>query len=147
MCRPELFSDTDKYQLEPTDFTQYMDRVVFSAIYNLYAGGAERIHTIDVDSYLQDNETAKTTLEKNNGLAFIQDCEDLADPANFQYYYNKLKKFNLLRDMQKNGRDISEFYCEDPMNPDCDKINERFEQMTPTDIRLPIFCAMNAESA
>lgn len=134
MCRPELLSDTDKYQLEPTDFTQYMDRVVFSAIYNLYAGGAERIHTIDVDSYLQDNETAKATLEKNNGLAFIQDCEDLADPANFQYYYNKLKKFNLLRDVQKNGRDISEFYCEDPMNPDCDKINERFEQMTPTDI-------------
>lgn len=134
MCRPELLSDTDKYQLEPTDFTQYMDRVVFSAIYNLYAGGAERIHTIDVDSYLQDNETAKTALEKNNGLAFIQDCEDLADPANFQYYYNKLKKFNLLRDVQKNGRDISEFYCEDPMNPDCDKINERFEQMTPTDI-------------
>ena len=71
MCRPELLSDTDKYQLEPTDFTQYMDRVVFSAIYNLYAGGAERIHTIDVDSYLQDNETAKTALEKNNGLAFI----------------------------------------------------------------------------
>ena len=134
MCRPELLSDTDKYQLEPTDFSQYMDRIVFSAIYNLYAGGAERIHTVDVDSYLQDNETTKAALEKNNGLAFIQDCEDLADPANFQYYYNKLKKFNLLRDVQKNGRDISKFYCEDPLNPDYDKINERFEQMTPTDI-------------
>jgi len=52
MCRPELLSDVDKYQLEPTDFSQQLDKMIFSAIYNLYAGGAERIHTIDVDTYL-----------------------------------------------------------------------------------------------
>ena len=134
MCRPELLSDVDKYQLEPTDFSQQLDKMIFSAIYNLYAGGAERIHTIDVDTYLQTNEVAKNLLEKNNGLAFIQDCEDLADPANFQLYYNKLKKINLLRDLQKNGRDISPFYCEDPLNEKYAEINERFEKMTATDI-------------
>ena len=52
MCRPELLSDIDKYQLEPTDFPQHMDKLIFSAIYNLYAGGAEKIRTIDIDSYL-----------------------------------------------------------------------------------------------
>ena len=134
MCRPELLSDVDKYQLEPTDFSQQLDKMIFSAIYNLFAGGAERIHTIDVDTYLQTNEIAKNLLEKNNGLAFIQDCEDLADPANFQLYYNKLKKINLLRDLQKNGRDISPFYCEDPLNEKYAEINERFEKMTATDI-------------
>ena len=134
MCRPELLSDVDKYQLEPTDFSQQLDKMIFSAIYNLFAGGAERIHTIDVDTYLQTNEVAKSLLEKNNGLAFIQDCEDLADPANFQLYYNKLKKINLLRDLQKNGRDISPFYCEDPLNEKYAEINERFEKMTATDI-------------
>lgn len=134
MCRPELLSDVDKYQLEPTDFSQQLDKMIFSAIYNLFAGGAERIHTIDVDTYLQTNEVAKNLLEKNNGLAFIQDCEDLADPANFQLYYNKLKKINLLRDLQKNGRDISSFYCEDPLNEKYAEINERFEKMTATDI-------------
>lgn len=134
MCRPELLSDVDKYQLEPTDFSQQLDKMIFSAIYNLFAGGAERIHTIDVDTYLQTNEVAKNLLEKNNGLAFIQDCEDLADPANFQLYYNKLKKINLLRDLQKNGRDISQFYCEDPLNEKYAEINERFEKMTATDI-------------
>lgn len=134
MCRPELLSDVDKYQLEPTDFSQQLDKMIFSAIYNLFAGGAERIHTIDVDTYLQTNEVAKNLLEKNNGLAFIQDCEDLADPANFQLYYNKLKKINLLRDLQKNGKDISSFYCEDPLNEKYAEINERFEKMTATDI-------------
>lgn len=134
MCRPELLSDVDKYQLEPADFSQQLDKMIFSAIYNLFAGGAERIHTIDVDTYLQTNEVAKNLLEKNNGLAFIQDCEDLADPANFQLYYNKLKKINLLRDLQKNGKDISSFYCEDPLNEKYAEINERFEKMTATDI-------------
>lgn len=134
MAKPDLLSDVDKYQLEPTDFNQQLDKMVFSAIYNLFAGGAERIHTVDVDTYLQSNDVAKNLLEKNNGLSFIQDCEELAEPANFQVYYNKLKKINLLRDLQKNGKDISPFYCEDTLNPNCVKINERFENLTASDI-------------
>ena len=134
MAKPDLLSDVDKYQLEPTDFNQQLDKMVFSAIYNLFAGGAERIHTVDVDTYLQSNDVAKNLLEKNNGLSFIQDCEELAEPANFQVYYNKLKKINLLRDLQKNGKDISPFYCEDTLNPNYVKINERFENLTASDI-------------
>ena len=86
MAKPDLLADVDKYQLEPTDFSQQLDKMVFSAIYNLFAGGAEKIHTVDVDTYLQHNEIAKDLLEKNNGLAFIQDCEELADPLKFQVY-------------------------------------------------------------
>lgn len=134
MCRPDILSDIDKYQLEPTDFTQHIDKLVFSAIYNLYVGGAEKIRTIDIDSYLSENENAKTVMETNGGLQFVQDCETLAEPTNFNYYYNRLKKFNLLRDLQKDGTDISKFYCEDPLNESYEKINARFEQMTATDI-------------
>jgi len=45
--------------------------MVFSAIYNLYSGGAEKIHTIDVDTYLQSNDLARELLDKNNGLSFL----------------------------------------------------------------------------
>ena len=134
MAKPDLLADVDKYQLEPTDFSQQLDKMVFSAIYNLFAGGAEKIHTVDVDTYLQHNEIAKDLLEKNNGLAFIQDCEELADPLNFQVYYNKLKKINLLRDLQKNGKDISQFYCENILDENYTRINERFENLTASDI-------------
>lgn len=134
MCQPELLSDTDKYQLEPTDFSQQLDKMVFSAIYNLYSGGAEKIHTIDVDTYLQSNDLARELLDKNNGLSFLQDCETYADPSNFNYYYNRLKKFNLLRDLQKSGQDISKIYCENLTDPHYEEINERFEKINAVDI-------------
>lgn len=134
MNKPELLSDTDKYLLEPTDFSQQLDRFVFSAIYNLYVGGAEKIHTVDIDNYLSSNVLAKELIEKENGLQFLQDCEEYGDYSNFSYYYNKLKKINLLRDLNKNNYDISDFYCEDPLSDDYYTINEKFENMTINDI-------------
>lgn len=70
MNKPSLFNDTDRYQLEPNDFPQQLDRYVFSAIYNLYAGGAEVVHAVDVDTYLQHNDSAKKVMEEDNGIAF-----------------------------------------------------------------------------
>ena len=134
MNKPELLSDTDKYLLEPTDFSQQLDRFVFSAIYNLYVGGAEKIHTVDIDNYLSSNVLAKELIEKENGLQFLQDCEEYGDYSNFSYYYNKLKKINLLRDLSKNNYDVSDFYCEDPLSDDYYTINEKFENMTINDI-------------
>lgn len=89
---------------------------------------------MDIETYLNHNEVAKDLIEKENGITFFQDCETYSDPNNFNYYYTRLKKFSLLRDLQKDGKNISKFYCEDPLNPDYQKINERFEEMTPRDI-------------
>jgi replicative DNA helicase len=72
--------------------------------------------------------------EKENGLAMVQDCEAYAEIQNFQYYYNNLKKVNLLRDLAKNGRDISQFYCENVLDPHYDEINNKFESLTVQEI-------------
>lgn len=134
MNKPQLLNDIDKYQIDPNEFPLPLDRYIYSSIYNLYAGGAESIHAVDIDTYLQTNELAKKTIEENNGIAFIQDCEAYAEPENFAYYYNRFKKFSLLRELQKTGKDISQFYCDDPLNLDADKINTKFEQLKPNDI-------------
>lgn len=134
MSKPELLSDIDKYQLEPTDFVQQMDKFVFSAIYNLYVGGAENIHATDIDAYLSKNDVAKNLMEKENGQQFLIDCETYADPSNFKYYYKKLKKVNLLRALQKSNYDTSGFYSEDPMDEDHFTINDKFEKLTTEDI-------------
>ena len=134
MIKPNFLSDTDKYRLTPTDFSQQLDKYIFSAILNLYMGGAESIHTTDIDTYLQSNSIAKEMLDKGNGIQFLQDCETYADPQNFPYYYNRLKKINLLRDLQKSGQDISEFYCEDNFNEKYNEINNKFEEMKIEDI-------------
>lgn len=134
MSNPNLLNDTDKYQIEPNDFPQQLDRYIFSAIYNLYAGGAESIHAVDVDTYLQHNELAKQIMEKDNGIAFLQDCESYCEPSNFYYYYSRFKKLGLLRELQKTGKDVSQFYCEDPLDPKATQINEHFEQISTSDI-------------
>lgn len=134
MLKPEILSDVDKYQLEPTDFNQQLDKFVYSAIYNLYLGGAEKIHAVDIVSYLSRNEVAANLIEKENGNEFLIDCETHAEPKNFSYYYKRLKKINLIRDLQKNGQDTSKIYSEDPLNPEHLKINDNFEKMSTEDI-------------
>lgn len=134
MSKPELLSETDKYFLEPGDFTQQLDRFIFSAIYNLYVNGAEKIHAADVDNYLQQNSLAKQLMEKENGLSLLQDCEIESEVSNFNYYYNKLKKFNLIRELQLSKDDIDEIYCEDILNERYTEINNRFERMNAVDV-------------
>ena len=134
MVNPIILNDTDKYNLEVSDFPNQLDRFIFSAIYNLYVGGAEHIHTVDIDNYLQSNPLARELLEKENGIQFLQDCEQIAEQYNFPYYYSKLKKLNLIKDLQKKGYDTSKIYCEDVLENDYLKINDKFELMTTTDI-------------
>lgn len=134
MSKPELLSETDKYFLEPGDFTQQLDKFIFSAIYNLYINGAEKIHAADIDNYLQQNSLAKQLMEKENGLSLLQDCEIESEVSNFNYYYNKLKKFNLIRELQLSKDDIDEIYCEDILNERYTEINNRFERMQAVDV-------------
>lgn len=134
MASPSILSDIDKYQLNPNDFVLPLDKYIFSAIYNLYAGGAEKIHAIDIDNYLSTNEYAHELLEKGNGITFLQDCENYSELQNFPYYYNRFKKLILLRELEKNGHNISNFYSDNPLDENHIAINERFEQLTPTDI-------------
>lgn len=134
MNHPDLLNETDKYNLTPEDFPNSLDKYAFSAIYNLYADGANKIHAVDVISILNENAAAKNLIEKENGVNFIQDCEVNAEEENFQFYYNKLKKLNLLREIQLTGRDISDIYCENPLSSDYLKINEKFQTMSINDI-------------
>ena len=136
MNHPEFLNDIDKYRFELSDFPTSLDKFIFSAINNLYnsGDGANNIRSVDVINYLKNNASAASLLEKENGETFLQDCETAGDPANFKYYYHKLKKLNFVRDLQKSGRPMDEIYCEDILNPKYAEINERFEQLTVEDI-------------
>ena len=130
MKYPELLAQTDKYRIFPQYFSRALDRYVFSTIYNLYSNGAKQIHVIDIDTQIQLNPAAKATYDQENGLRFIQDCEEFSEVENFDFYYNQFRKINLLRELQKKGVDISSFYCENPLDKDYEKINQNFENLT-----------------
>ena len=96
MKRPQFLSETDKYQLSLDDFYYKFDKYIFAAIENLYRGGANRIQPIDVENYLQSNGAASIIFKQNNGIEYLQDAEYLSETQNFEFYYKRLKKINLL---------------------------------------------------
>ena len=112
MKHPQFLSESDKYKLSLNDFSTSLDRYIYSAIYNLYVNGASVINPIDVENYLSLNEKGKNIFSKQGGLDYLQDAIELSEPGNFPYYYNKLKKINLLNNLKSLGIDTSEFYEE-----------------------------------
>ena len=134
MKHPAYLSETDKYNLTPDDFQFKVDRYIFAAIDHLYRNGAERIHPIDVENFLNTNASATLIFKQNKGIELLQDADSLVEEGNFPYYYKKLKKFNILDSFKKSGIDTSEFYMEDLTNPKALEINQKFESLDIDDI-------------
>lgn len=134
MQRPQLLSEVDKYTLTIADFSSRFEKYIFSAIYGLYQQGVTNIQPLDVANFLEVDAVGKKTFENQNGIEFLQDIVEYSAVENFQYYYNRLKKINLLRDLKKQGFDISAFYCDDLTDPRADEINAQFEQLSTKDI-------------
>lgn len=134
MKQPQLLGEVDKYSLTIEDFSTRFEKYIFTAIRGLWQNGAPKISAFDIENYMEANDAAKKTFEMQNGLEFLQDIEEFSSVENFPYYYNKLKKINLLRDLKKQGFDVSEFYMEDLTSPVALQINQRFEELSLADI-------------
>lgn len=142
MKKPTLLAEVDKYNLTVDDFSTRFEKYIFSAIYGLYAQGAKKIEPIDVANYLEIDAVGKGVFERNNGIEYLQDIKIFNELENFPYYYNRLKKTNLLRDLKKEGFDTSNFYCENLVDVRADTINARFEELSTKDICNEIKCKL-----
>lgn len=133
MRRPQFLGESDKYTLTIDDFNTSFEKLIFGAIYVLYDNGSTVIHPIDIENKIGTDLTKKKIFEQNNGLEYLLDIEELASVESFNYYYNKLKKYNLLRDLKKMGIDTSCYLAEDPAQRDAEKINQEFDSKQPDD--------------
>ena len=127
MKKPQLFSQVDKYSFVITDFPSRFEKYIYSAIYALYRNGATKIQPIDVENFLQSDQAGSVLFKEQNGIEYLQDIVELSEVDNFDYYYGKFKKLNLLKDLKRSGFDISQFYCEDLTNPKAQEINGALE--------------------
>ena len=134
MKHPQFLGEVDKYSLSLYDFPSRFEKYIFTAIEGLYHNGAKNIQSIDIENYLSSNDVAKVLFDKQNGIEYLQDLESLSDAENFPYYYNKLKKLNLLKDLKKDGFDVSDFYVEDLTQENAEEINRNFENLSLKDI-------------
>ena len=134
MKHPQYLSEVDKYNLTPFDFSSRFEKNIFIAIDTLYRNGATNITPVDVENFLETNAAAKTMFNQQNGIEYLQDAVFMAEEGNFPYYYNRLKKINLLNSLQKEGISTSEFYMEDLSDPKAIEINQKFESLEIKDI-------------
>lgn len=131
---PQYLSETDKYHLAPTDFSSTLEKYIFAAVYNLFFNGAPNISIVDISNYIDTNGAARTVFDNEKGLDYLQDIEDYSNEENFPYYYNRLKKINMLNEYKKLGVDISDFYKENSLDPDAVEVNAKFETLEISDI-------------
>jgi len=136
MRRPLLLQD-DKYAFVKTDFDSPIHSMVFYAIFNMAQEGVEKITPQDIDIYLKQYSAQYEFYKQNKGYEFVLQCYQTTegtDDKQFETYYNRLKKFSMLRDLESIGIDTSEFYDteKDALNMDLE--DEKLNKMNLTSI-------------
>ena len=115
MRKPLLIQD-DSYVLLPTDFLKPIHKMIFSAIFNMAQEGIESIEATGIDLYLSHYDAQYSYYKAQNGYNLVLECAKMsisADIKEFEYYYGRLKKFALLRDLETSGIDTNAFYNTD----------------------------------
>lgn len=94
------------------DFPKPLYQTVFGAINNLASQGATRVYPQDVDLYLGQYSEQYKIFSDGQGLEFLKNLQamELNDEPQFYVHYEKLKKFTVLRDLEKQNIDTTEFY-------------------------------------
>lgn len=135
MKSPFLLND-GKYILTKNDFDFPLARNIFIAISKMvFDERMESITIIDIDNYFQQNEGSYENFKKQNGIQYLNDCLEVSNINNFDYYYNRVKKLSALRALKADGFDIKKIYDENEI--DVIKENaqqEKLNQMTLEDI-------------
>lgn len=108
--RPDILTQTDKYQITVEDFIGRFHKIIFSAIYNLFHSGVELITLNEFNNYLKNYPELYTTFEKEGGNEVLLLAMETAELENFDYYYDRLKKLSLLRDLKNQNFDISSWF-------------------------------------
>lgn len=149
MRNPLLLQD-EKYAFVKTDFYKPIQQLVFTSIFNMAQNGVQRITPQDVDLYLSQYGSQYEFFKKEKGYEFVSQCYQTAegsDEKQFDSYYNRLKKFSVLRDLEGMGVDTKQFYDteKDALNRDLEdeKLNKLSLQQILNQVRSDIVTIEN----
>lgn len=110
---PQLLDITDKYTIVDEDFPDMFHKTIFGAIYKIHELGANKITLKSISDFLSSKPKSEAIYKEGKGEEWLMKISDNAMPSAFDYYYNRLKKFSLLRAYDNCGIDISDIYDAD----------------------------------
>ena len=111
---PQILDFTDKYVITDEDFPDEFHRIIFGAIYKIYELGAKKITLENISDFLSNRPKSAAIYKQQKGEEWILKAAETCMSSTFDFYYNRLKKFTLLRAYDNCGIDISDLY--DPNN-------------------------------
>lgn len=113
MKDPMLLED-NKVKLDRDDFRVSGEPIfhlmIFATINNLYDKGMTTITPSDVDEYLSDYPDKYELFDDNEGLQWCYEAIEFAEVGNYPYYAEKIRKFSLLRELDKQGFSLEGIY-------------------------------------
>ena len=110
---PQLLDFTDKYSIVDEDFADPFHKTVFGAIYKLHELGTQKITLENLNDFFSTRPKSEGIFKSNKGEEWLLKVSDLCTVSTFDYYYNRLKKFSLLRAYDNCGIDITDIYDAD----------------------------------
>ena len=103
--------DLEDYHFNEDDFPEQFHRILFGSIYNLHALGAKTITLNAIEDYLTQRPQTYAIYKTNKGHEYLEQISKQVDASTFNYYYNRMKKFTLLRMYhEKCGMNLSDLY-------------------------------------
>lgn len=105
--------NNDRYSISEYDFVEDFHRIIFGSMYNLHASSSE-VSINSIVDYLSNRPKFEAIFKANKGVEYLTEASKVARKGEFNYYYNRLKKFSLLRAYDDIGLDVSFIY--DPIN-------------------------------
>lgn len=111
---PHLLDLTDKYIITDEDFPDNFHKIVFGSIYKLHELGVNKISLENIIDFLSSRPKSEAVFKMQKGEEWIVKVSENSTSSSFDYYYNRLKKFSLLRAYDNYGINVEDIY--DPDN-------------------------------
>lgn len=108
-----ILDDTDRYIIHEDDFQEDFHKIIFGSIYNIHLTGSQ-VNIDAIIDYLANRPKFDAIFKQNKGVEYLLEASQNARQDTFNYYYNRLKKFTLLRAYDNFGLDVTYLY--DPNN-------------------------------
>lgn len=110
---PQLLDFTDKYTVTDEDFPDQFHKIAFGAIFKLHELGVQKITLNSIADFLSSRPKSEAVFKQQKGEEWLLKVAENCTPNAFDYYYDRLKKFTLLRAYDAYGVNIQDIYDPD----------------------------------
>ena len=110
---PQLLDFTDKYTVNDEDFPDQFHKIAFGTIYKLHELGVQQITLNSIADFLAARPKSEAIFKQQKGEEWLLKVAENCTPNAFDYYYDRMKKFTLLRAYDACGVSVSDIYDPD----------------------------------